>query len=112
MRWILSGRLVIVPCVERTGAGPNGQVELASMKFASESLLKIRLRSGLTWEEFGALVEFFRRCVHDWENGKAASPDHDHMIRRMPTAIRHIDRSNLGCTRGVILGIGEFILTC
>ena len=103
---------VITPCAERTDAGLNGQIELASVKSTSESLLRIRLRSSLTWEELGALFEVSRRCIHEWENGKAASADHDRMTSRMLTAIRHIDRSNLGRTHGVILGIGESISTC
>ncbi len=97
----------IAPCAERTATGPIGQIDYMHAESAAESIMEIRCRSGLTWEELGDLFEVSRRSVHYWANGKPASARHDRRIRRMLAAIRHIDRGDRELTRALLLSVDE-----
>jgi transcriptional regulator with XRE-family HTH domain len=88
---------------ERTGAGPAGQVDLASAQTTAEAVLEIRRLSGLTWEELGDLFDVSRRSVHHWANGKTVSAKHEQMIRQTLVAIRHLDCGSATKTRALIL---------
>ena len=79
----------IVPCFERTAAGPIGQFEHVPTESTAEAVMEIRRRSGLTWEELGDLFDVSRRSIHHWANGKPVTASHDRMIRRMLAAVRH-----------------------
>lgn len=91
--------------VERTAAGPAGQIEHVPAESTAEAILEIRRRSGLTWEELGDLFDVSRRSVHHWASGKTVSAKHDQMIRRMLAAIRHLDQGSQAGTRTQLLAV-------
>jgi DNA-binding transcriptional regulator YiaG len=91
--------------VERTAAGPAGQIEHVPAESTAEAILEIRRRSGLTWEELGDLFDVSRRSVHHWASGKPVSAKHDQMIRRMLAAIRHFDQGSQAGTRAQLLAV-------
>ena len=95
----------IALCAERTATGPIGRIGELSAESGAEAILEIRRRSGLTWEELGDLFEVSRRSVHHWANGKPMSARHDRMIRRMLSAVRHLDRGDRERNRAVLLNI-------
>ena len=87
-----------------TTGGPSGQLPARPSDLSSASaILEIRRRSGLTWEELAALFEVSRRSVHHWASGKPVSASHHRRIRRMLTAIRHLDRGEAARTRDFLL---------
>lgn len=88
---------------ERTAAGSVGQVDAVPAETSGETILEIRRRSGLTWEELGDLFNVSRRSVHHWASGKAVSAKHDQLIRQMLAAIRHLDRGEAARTRALLL---------
>lgn len=91
--------------VERTAAGPAGQIEHVPAESTAEAILEIRRRSGLTWEELGDLFDVSRRSVHHWASGKTVSAKHDQMIRRTLAAIRHLDQGSQAGTRTQLLAV-------
>ena len=93
--------------IERTAAGPAGQIEHVPAESTAEAVMEIRLRSGLTWEELGDLFDVSRRSVHHWANGKPVSARHDRMIRRMLAAIRHFDQDGQADTRALLLTVDQ-----
>ena len=97
----------IVPCSERTAAGPNGQIEHAPAESTAEAIMEIRRRSGLTWEELGDLFDVSRRSVHHWANGKSVTASHDRTIRRMLAAVRHLDQGDQVGTRALLLAVDQ-----
>ncbi len=97
----------IALCAERTATGPIGRIGELSAESAAEAILEIRRRSGLTWEELGDLFEVSRRSVHHWANGKPMSARHDRVIRRMLSAVRHLDRGDRERNRAVLLNIDK-----
>ena len=97
----------IAQCAERTATGPIGQIDHVPAESTSESIMEIRRRSGLTWEELGDLFGVNRRSLHYWANGKTVSASHDRTIRRMLAAVRHLDRGNQERTRTVLLTVDE-----
>ena len=97
----------IALCAERTATGPIGRIGELSAESAAEAILEIRRRSGLTWEELGDLFEVSRRSVHHWANGKPMSARHDRMIRKMLSAVRHLDRGDRERNRAVLLNIDK-----
>lgn len=99
--------VTIAPCAERTATGPIGQIDHMHAESTAESVMEIRRRSGLTWEELSDLFDVSRRSVHHWANGKPASARHDRMIRRMLAAVRHLDRGERERTRAVLLTVDE-----
>ena len=88
---------------ERTTAGLAGQVNPGPSETSGGTLLEIRRRSGLTWEELGYLFNVSRRSVHHWASGKTVSAKHDRLIRQMLAAIRHLDRGEAARTRALLL---------
>ena len=99
----------VVPCVERTAAGPTGQIEHVPAESTAKAIMEIRRLSGLTWEELGDLFDVSRRSVHHWANGKPVSARHDHTIRRMQAAIRHLDQGEQARTRALLLTVDQAI---
>jgi len=93
--------------VERTAAGPAGEIEHAPAESTAEAIMEIRRLSGLTWEELADLFDVSRRSVHHWASGKPVSAKHDRMIRRMLAAIRHLDRGDQAGTRALLLAVGQ-----
>lgn len=91
--------------VERTAAGPAGQIDHVTAESTAEAVLEIRRRSGLTWEELSDLFDVSRRSVHHWASGKAVSARHDQTIRRMLAAIRRLDQGNQAGTRAQLLAV-------
>lgn len=91
--------------VERTAAGPAGQIDRVAAESTAEAVLEIRRRSGLTWEELSDLFDVSRRSVHHWASGKAVSARHDQAIRRMLAAIRRLDQGNQAGTRAQLLAV-------
>ncbi len=97
------------PCAERTTTGPIGQIDYMHAESTAASIMEVRRRSGLTWEELGDLFKVSRRSVHHWANGKPVSARHERMIRRMLAAVRHLDRGDAAGTRAVLLAVDEDI---
>lgn len=93
--------------IERTAAGPTGQIECEPKVSTAEAIMEIRRRSGLTWEELGDLFDVSRRSVHHWANGKPVSAKHDQTIHRMLAVFRHLDRGNQFDTRAVLLTVDQ-----
>ena len=93
--------------LERTAAGPAGQLMLVPSESTGEAVLEIRRRSGLTWEELGDLFDVSRRSVHHWASGKPVSARSERMIRRMLAAIRRLDQGNRSATRTRLLAVDE-----
>jgi len=91
--------------VERTAAGPAGQIDHVAAESTAEAVLEIRRRSGLTWEEMSDLFDVSRRSVHHWASGKAVSARHEQAIRRMLAAIRRLDQGNQAGTRAQLLAV-------
>ena len=93
--------------VERTTAGPTGQIRHVPAESTAEAILEIRRRSGLTWEELGDLFDVSRRSVHHWASGKPVSAKHDRMIRRILAIVRHLDRGNQTGARARLLALDD-----
>ena len=93
--------------VERTTAGPTGQIRHVPAESTAEAILEIRRRSGLTWEELGDLFDVSRRSVHHWASGKPASARHDRVIRRILAGVRHLDRGSQASARARLLAVNE-----
>ena len=99
----------IPPVIERTAAGPVGQLMPVPPESTGEAVLEIRRRSGLTWEELGDLFDVSRRSVHHWASGKPVSAKSERMIRQMLAAIRGLDQGNQVATRARLLAVNEGI---
>ena len=97
----------VAPCAERTAAGPTGQIEHVPAESTAEAIMEIRRLSGMTWEELGELFDVSRRSVHHWSNGNPVSARHDHMIRRMLAAVRHLDQGDQARTRALLLTVDQ-----
>ena len=95
------------PFFERTAAGPAGQIMPVPSESTGEAVLKIRWRSGLTWEEIGDLFAVSRRSVHHWASGKPVSSKREQMIRRMLAAIRRLDQGGQTATRARLLTVDD-----
>ena len=106
---LMTSWATIAQCAERTATGPIGQIDHVPAESTSESIMEIRRRSGLTWEELGDLFGVSRRSVHHWANGKPVNANHDRTIRRMLAAVRYLDRGNREGTRAVLLTVDENI---
>lgn len=91
----------------RTAAGPDGQIVPVLSESTGEAVLEIRRRSGLTWEQLGHLFDVSRRSVHHWASGKAVTPEHERMIRRMLASIRRLDQGSQAATRARLLAVDE-----
>ena len=91
--------------IERTTAGPAGEIDLVPAESTAEAILEIRRRSGLTWEELGDLFDVSRRSVHHWANGKPVTSRHDQMIYKMLAALRHLDQVDQISTRAFLLAV-------
>lgn len=94
---------------ERTTAGPAGQIEHVPAESTAETIMEIRRRSGLTWEEIGDLFDVSRRSVHHWANGKPVTAKHDRMIRRILAALRHLDQGDRLGTRALLQAVDPAI---
>ena len=96
------------PClIKPTTSNLIGRVLPATAESTSQTILEIRRRSGLTWEELGNLFNVSRRSIHHWANGKSPSASHDQVIRRMLAAIRRLDQSSQKRTRAFLLVVDE-----
>jgi len=91
----------------RTASGPDGQFVPVPSGSTGETVLEIRRRSGLTWEQLGRLFGVSRRSVHHWASGKAVTPEHERMIRRMLASIRRLDRGSQAATRARLLALDK-----
>ena len=91
--------------VERTAAGPDGQLNPAAAESTGEAIMEVRRLSGLTWEQLGKLFDVSRRSVHHWANGKPLAADRERTLRRMLAAVRHLDRGSQADTRALLLTI-------
>ena len=92
---------------ERTASGPDGQIVPVRSESTGEAVLEIRRRSGLTWEQLGHLFNVSRRSVHHWASGKAVTPEHERMVRRMLASIRRLDQGSQVATRARLLAVDE-----
>ncbi len=92
---------------ERTATGPTGQIVQVPAVSTAESIMEIRRRSGLNWEELGDLFGVSRRSVHNWANGKPANSIHDRTIRKTLAAVRHLDMGDQEGTRAALLAVDE-----
>ena len=79
----------------------------ATSESTSQAILEIRRRSGLTWEELGALFNVSRRTIHHWANGMSPSTSHEQVIRRMLATIRRLDQSSQIRTRAFLFVVDE-----
>ena len=95
----------IPPTLERTAAGPAGQIMAVPSESTGEAIMEIRRRSGLTWEELGNLFNVTRRSVHHWASGKSVSARSEQTIRRILAAIRRLDRGSQTATRARLLAV-------
>ena len=93
----------------RTASGPDGQIVPVPSESTGEAVLEIRRRSGLTWEQLGHLFDVSRRSVHHWASGKAVTPEHERMIRRMLASIRRLDQGDQTATRARLLAVDEHL---
>lgn len=91
--------------VERTAAGPAGQIAPLATETTAEAVLEIRRCSGLTWDEMSSLFDVSRRSMHHWASGKAVSAAHEQAIRRTLAAIRNLDRGRQAENRAQLLAI-------
>jgi DNA-binding transcriptional regulator YiaG len=91
---------------DRTTATPVGKLEAHPVESTAETILEIRRRSGLTWEELGDLFEVSRRSVHHWASGKPVAAKHEQALRQTVTAIRCLDRGDAAVTRAFLLSAG------
>ncbi len=91
--------------VERTTAGPPGQIRFAPAESTAEAVLEIRRRSGLTWEEMSDLLDVSRRSIHHWASGKSVSARRERALRRALAAIRRLDRGDQAGTRARLLAV-------
>ena len=91
--------------VERTTAGPPGQIRFAPAESTAEAILEIRRRSGLTWEEMSDLFDVSRRSIHHWASGKSVSARRERALRRALAAIRRLDRGDQAGTRARLLAV-------
>ena len=97
----------ISPYIERTAAGPAGQIMPVTPESTGEAILEIRRRSGLTWEELGDLFDVSRRSVHHWASGKSVSARSERMIRRVLAAVRRLDQGSRSANRARLLAVDE-----
>lgn len=97
---------VIERPLARTAATPDASLSSTQSESASQAILEIRRRSGLTWDEIADLFDVSRRSVHHWASGKAISSEHDQSIRRTLAIIRRIDRGDARSTRNLLLTPG------
>ena len=97
----------VPPFIERTAAGPVGQIMPVAPESTGEAVLEIRRRSGLTWEELGDLFDVSRRSVHHWASGKSVSARSERMIRRVLASIRRLDQGSRSTTRARLLAVNE-----
>lgn len=97
----------IPPFIERTAAGPVGQIMPVPPESTGEAILEIRRRSGLTWEELGGLFDVSRRSVHHWASGKSVSARSERMIRLVLAAVRRLDQGSRTATRARLLAVDE-----
>lgn len=65
---------------------------------------RLRLISGLTWEEMGVMLGVSRRTVHNWANGEAIKPVHAEHLRASLRSIEAIQRASSTETRQSLLG--------
>lgn len=91
--------------VERTTAGPPGQIRFAPAESTAEAILEIRRRSGLTWEEMSELFDVSRRSIHHWASGKPVSARRERALRQALAAIRRFDRGDQAGTRARLLAV-------
>lgn len=91
--------------VERTTAGPPGQIRFAPAESTAEAILEIRRRSGLTWEEMSDLFDVSRRSIHHWASGKPVSAKRERALRQALAAIRRFDRGDQAGTRARLLAV-------
>ena len=91
--------------VERTTAGPPGQIRFAPAESTAEAILEIRRRSGLTWEEMSDLFDVSRRSIHHWASGKPVSARRERALRQALAAIRRLDRGDQAGTRARLLAV-------
>ena len=97
----------VPPFIERTAAGPVGQIMPVPPESTGEAILEIRRRSGFTWKELGDLFDVSRRSVHHWASGKSVSARSERMIRLVLAAVRHLDQGNRSATRARLLAVNE-----
>lgn len=91
--------------VERTTAGPPGQIRFAPAESTAEAILEIRRRSGLTWEEMSDLFDVSRRSIHHWASGKSVSARRERALRQALAAIRRLDQGDQAGTRARLLAV-------
>ena len=95
------------PGYSRAAAGPAAQFDYIPSESTAESVLEIRRRSGMTWQELAELFGVSRRSIHHWANGKPVSAGRERTIRRMLAALRHLDRGDRAGTRAMLLTIDQ-----
>lgn len=92
----------LTPRSELTNSWPLGGRTTAPAPLPSESILEIRRRSGLTFDE---LAEFFgvsRRSLHLWVNGKEPTAKHRWQIQQALAIVREIETGSVAQNREIL----------
>lgn len=74
-----------------------------STEETSESLLKIRKLTGLTWEQLSKLFNVSRRTLHFWASGKRLNSFNEKQLNLLLDTIQYIDRGSASLNRNVLL---------
>ena len=93
--------------IKRITSNLINRILTATSESTSQAIFEIRRRSGLTWEELGALFNVSRRSIHHWANGKSPSTSQKQLIRRMLAAIRRLDQNSQKRTRALLFVVDE-----
>jgi hypothetical protein len=73
--------------------------EAPSDRAFADAVLEIRRRSGLTWEQLGALFGVDRRSVHLWASGRPMSARNAEHLNRILAVLRRADRGTPSATK-------------
>lgn len=71
------------------------------------ALCKLRLISGLTFEQLGELFDVTRRSVHAWISGKPLSAEHETRLHHVFDIVRSADRGDVRATRAALLEVHD-----
>lgn len=97
---------------ESTASSSGGQLfrdpsESSSVVRTGSAVSEIRRRSGLTWDQVGALFAVSRRSVHFWASGKPLNAANEARLMQVLDIIREADRGDARSTRAALLQPAE-----
>lgn len=73
--------------------------EAAAVRSFADSVLEVRKRSGLTWEQLASLFGVDRRSVHLWASGRPLSAQNGERLGRVLGIVRRGDRGTPSATK-------------